>query len=72
MRSLADLKQELVRDLLGIYVKYQQQGVPVSMILGTIDELKTRLLVERYLKSRDAHTGPGNGREEPVGFEIRV
>lgn len=45
-----DLQGQLLQDLLRLYRKYREAGLPGTMILGTIEELKSRLLVQAQLK----------------------
>lgn len=45
-----DLQGQLVQDLLRLYRKYREAGLPGTMILGTIEELKSRLLVQAQLR----------------------
>lgn len=45
-----DLQAQLLEDLLRLYRKYREAGLPGTMILGTIEELKSRLLIQAQLR----------------------
>lgn len=71
MKSIEKLSEELASDLVQLYAKYRDQGMPGTMFLGIVEDLKTRLVAQKMLRAMRSSDN-GDEKSRPMSRDFVV